>query len=116
MEQEIFDLVGDTGVIFTHDIIRAMDGFANHQTVRNSLSSLEKKGFLFRIKKGAYLRSEEHGPIINDPLMVGNNLFRGYVAFSSALRHYDLIEYEPFTVFIATAKQSASLQIPGSEI
>ncbi|AFK22075.1 type IV toxin-antitoxin system AbiEi family antitoxin [Pyrococcus sp. ST04] len=38
-------------------------------------------------------------------------LFPGYIAFSSALRLYGLIEYEPFTIFVATPRKSGEKEI-----
>jgi predicted transcriptional regulator of viral defense system len=49
--------------------------------------------------------------LITDPLAIGSRIFSGYLGFSSALRLYDLLDYEPFTVFVVSAKRSISIQV-----
>ncbi|CAD5243348.1 type IV toxin-antitoxin system AbiEi family antitoxin domain-containing protein [Thermococcus camini] len=77
-----------------------------------ALSSLSKKGYLTRLKKGLYLVNEGPGsPSIKNPYRIALAIFPGYIAFSSALRLYDLLDYEPFTIFVATPRKSGERTI-----
>jgi predicted transcriptional regulator of viral defense system len=82
------------------------------------VSSLNSKGYLFRLEKGLYLvqKTSSKEPIIEDPYRLALSLFNGYIAFSSALRLYNFIEYEPFTLFVATPNRSKRLVIGNYEI
>ena len=50
-------------------------------------------------------------PIINNPYRIALTLSRGYIGFSSALRVYDLLDYESFTIFVVTANKSSEKRI-----
>ncbi len=111
MEHMLLDVAVDMDPIFTRDMIHAMPD-VHPQVIRNALSTLVKKGRLSRIKRGVYVRSEGHGkPIIEEPFRLALAIFPGYIAFGSALTHWRLIEYEPFTVFIGTRSRSGSKDI-----
>ncbi len=110
-EQHVLDIAKDAETIITEDLIQATEGM-HPQVVRNTLSSLVKKGHLFRAKRGIYLRCEEpFSPVIDNPPRLALAMFRGYIAFASALQHYELLEYESFTVFVATRNKSGSRDI-----
>jgi len=105
------DIVEDTEIIVAEDIIDAASG-THPQVVRNALSALEKKGFLFRVKRGVYIRCEEPFlPVISDTEKLALSIYSGYIAFASAMQHWGLIEYESFTVFVATKSKSGSRDI-----
>jgi predicted transcriptional regulator of viral defense system len=113
----------ETGIFQT--LKKAPDGIISHEEIKglfpeikpgslnHLLSSLSKKGFLYPLKKGLYLVQEEpsNKPLINDPLVIGSRIFSGYLGFSSALRLYDLLDYEPFTVFVVSARRSILIQV-----
>ena len=110
-EQHVLDIAREANTILTEDIIQAA-GDMHPQTVRNVLSSLVRKGHLFRAKRGIYLRCGEPSlPVIEDPRKLALLLFKGYVAFASALQHWELLEYESFTVFVATRNKSGRREI-----
>ncbi|MFH0863122.1 MAG: hypothetical protein V1875_08865 [Candidatus Altiarchaeota archaeon] len=77
------------------------------------LSSMTRKGYLFPLKKGLYLVNEEPSkePQIMEPFAIASRLYGGYLGFSSALRLYDLLDYEPFTIFVITKDKSASYKL-----
>ncbi|NIP44027.1 MAG: hypothetical protein GWN76_21365, partial [candidate division Zixibacteria bacterium] len=111
VEQMLLDVAVDMEPIFTRDLIDAMPDI-NPQGIRNTLSSLARKGRISRVKRGVYIRSEGRGkPIIEKPFRLALAIFPGYIAFGSALTHWDLIEYESFTVFIGTRSRSGSLEL-----
>lgn len=112
-EQRIFNTIKYASIV---DILDVKNLFPelSQQMIYKIFSDLEKKGYLYRIKKGLYLiqdiRSDKQ-PLIKDPFKIALNLFKGYIAFSSALRVYGLIEYQPFTIFIATHNKSQEIKI-----
>lgn len=116
-EQMLMDIAADADIIVTADIIQATHNMMSPQSVRNALSSLGSKGHLFRLKRGIYLRCEGPGmPVIEDPKKIALFLFDGYIGFSSALQHWDLIEYESFDVFVVSQNKSGCRQVGEYEI
>jgi predicted transcriptional regulator of viral defense system len=107
-EQRLLEVVEGLDVVLVEDVMQALKEM-HPQSVRNALSSLARKGRLFRVKNGVYLRCDPPGsPVIGDPAKLALTVFKGYVAFSSALHHWKLIEYEPFTLFVATRGKSGT--------
>ncbi len=105
-EQRLMDIAEDADFIVAEDIIQAASDMPP-QSVRNALSSLAGKGRLYRVKRGLYLRCEEPGkPVVEDVEKLATLVFKGYIAFAAALRHWGLLDYESFTVFVATRKKS----------
>lgn len=75
-------------------------GVCSNGTLKVVMHNLVKKGYFQRIKKGLYL-AKKHGDE-QDILLVAQNLYNGYLAFSTALYVHKLSEEMPFTVFVAT--------------
>lgn len=75
------------------------------------LHNLYKKGYLQRAKKGLYY----------NPLLLKNfyklalTIKEGYIGLSSALRYYNLIEYEDFTIFVITQEFQKKIQLKGTK-
>ena len=75
------------------------------------LHLLYKKGYLQRAKKGLYY----------NPLLLKNfyrlalTIKEGYIGLSSALRYYNLIEYEDFTIFVITKGFQKKIQLKGTK-
>jgi predicted transcriptional regulator of viral defense system len=110
-EQLVMDAAKDMSIIFAEDLIGSLREL-NSQSVRNALHTLAGKGGLYRVKRGVYLRCESPGnPVIEDPSRLALAIFKGYIAFSSALRHWGLTEYEPFTIFVVTRDKSGTREI-----
>ncbi|MCX9083610.1 MAG: hypothetical protein CVT48_06425 [Thermoplasmata archaeon HGW-Thermoplasmata-1] len=81
--------------------------------INKILSSLSSKGYIYRLKKGKYLVQAEasDGVVVEDPYKTALAIFSGYIGFSSALRVYDMLDYEPFTVFVVTNGRSGIRKI-----
>ena len=107
LEQTILEIAPERGPILIENMLMALDHVSD-QVVRNAFSSLVEKGRLYRMQRGIYLRCERpHMPIIDDPARLALAIYPGYLAFFSALHHWGLHEYEPFTVTVATENRSA---------
>jgi len=111
-EQNVYNSIKHAEVIASDDI-RGFFPELGIGMLYKVLSSLEKKGYLYRLKRNLYLVQKKTGknPVIENPYRIALALYKGYIGFSSALRQYDLIEYEPFTIFVVTPKKSASVYI-----
>ena len=111
-EQIIHSTIKKTDII---DNVHIKEIFPHYPTkkINKICHSLLSKGYLYPIKKGVYLIHEtpSKDPMIRNPFKLALHINKGYLGFSSALRLYDLIPYEPFTIFIVTTKKSQELQI-----
>jgi len=82
--------------------------------LRVLIQRLEKKGWLTSLGKGVHLRLPASAALsgktyLEDPFKVALKLFRGYLAFQSALKIHGLSEYEPFTIYVATRNKSETI-------
>jgi len=110
-EQELISVIRSADMITIQEVEDLFPRLSKNM-IKKILSSLVRKGRLYRLKRGIYLVNEEPGkPLIKNPYQIALMLFPGYIAFSTALRLYGLIEYEPFTVFVATPRKSGAKEI-----
>lgn len=107
MEQMIYSFIFDLDIVCTDDIKKAFPELTS-QHINKVFSSMSKKGYLRRLKRGVYLVQDgiSHDPIITDPNRIALAIFSGYIGFSSALKVYGLLDYEPFTVFVVNRNKS----------
>lgn len=80
------------------------------------VNRLEKKGWVTGVGKGVYLRlpastAMEGKVYLEDPMDVALKMFKGYIAFQSALKVHGLSEYEPFTIYVATKGKSETVPL-----
>ena len=103
----IFNVISSVDIVHTDDIEGLFSDLKPHQ-INKICSSLSSKGNLYRLKKGVYLVQKKPSdiPVIKNPYRIALSLFKGYIGFSSALRIYDLLDYEPFTILIVTQNKS----------
>lgn len=102
----IYNALLGIDVITSNEIKALFTGFKTHQ-INKICSNLSAKGYLFRLKKEVYMVQEKPSqPVIKNPYQIALILFKGYIGFSSALRVYDLLDYEPFTIFVVTKNKS----------
>jgi predicted transcriptional regulator of viral defense system len=106
-EQMIFNAISSADIVNSNEIKDIFPGLKPYQ-VNKVCSSLSSKGYLHRLKKGVYLIQEKPSniPVIKNAYKIALAMFKGYIGFSSALRLYDLIDYEPFTIFVVTRNRS----------
>lgn len=103
----IFNAISSADIVNSNEIKDIFPGLKPYQ-VNKVCSSLSLKGYLHRLKKGVYLVQKKPSdiPVIKSAYKIALALFKGYIGFSSALRLYDLIDYEPFTIFVVTGNRS----------
>ncbi len=110
-EQELISILKSADIVTVEEVRELFPGLSENM-IKKVLSNLVRKGYLYRLKRGLYLVNEEPGkPLIKNPYKMALALFPGYIAFSSALRLYGLVEYEPFTIFVATPRKSGEKEI-----
>jgi len=111
-EQILFSTIKNTDVI-NNDFIKEIFPTYSSQKINKICHQLMSKGYLHAIKRGAYIVNEipSKKPVIRNPFKIASHIQKGYIGFSSALRLYDLISYEPFTIFIVTPKKSQEIEI-----
>lgn len=111
-EQTVFGTISSEDIIDTRSL---QEIFPEIPALRLNkiVAGLAKKGYLHRVKKGAYAVSGKPSgsPQVHDPIPLALAVCPGYIGFSSALRVYDLIAYEPFTVFVVTKARSKETNI-----
>jgi len=112
VEQIFFSTIKKTDIIDNSFIKEIFPNYSS-QKINKICHKLLSKGYLHTIKRGAYIVNETPStkPIITDPFKIAPYVNKGYIGFLSALRHYDLINYEPFTIFIVTPKKSQEIEI-----
>ncbi len=111
-EQILFSTIKKTQVIDNEFIKEIFPNYTS-QKINKICHKLISKGYLYPIKKGAYIVNETPSkkPTITNPFKIAPYINKGYIGFSSALRLYDLINYEPFTIFIVTPNKSQKTEI-----
>jgi predicted transcriptional regulator of viral defense system len=111
-EQILFTTIQTVDVI-THDHIKELFPTYASQKINKLCHTLLSKGYLYPLKRGVYLINDipSTQPLIKNPFLITPYISTGYLGFSSALRLYDLIDYESFTLFIVTTNKSQETQI-----
>jgi len=107
-EQIIYTKIVKTDVI-EHEQIKELFPDYAPQKINKLCHTLISKGYLYPLKRGTYIvnNTPADRPVIKNPFALASYINKGYLGFSSALRLYDLIDYEPFTVFIVTENKSS---------
>ena len=111
-EQSIFTVINKTDIIDNLQIKEIFPKYT-HQKINKLCHNLISKGYLYPVKRGIYIVNEvpSEKPIISNPFKLASYINKGYIGFSSALRLYDLISYEPFTIFIVTQNKSSKVTV-----
>jgi len=111
-EQIIYSIINKTDVI-DHTQIKEIFPNYSSQKINKLCHNLISKGYFHPVKRGVYIVNEapSEKPVISNPFKLVSYINKGYIGFSSALRLYDLMSYEPFTIFIVTQNKSNELTV-----
>ena len=98
------------------DIEKTLD--CSYQNARRIASDLADKRWLERLESGKYLiiplEAGEKGEFTEHEFIIASDLVEPYyIGFFSALNFHGFTEQVPYTVFVATTKQKASLDLHG---
>jgi len=111
-EQIIFNTINKTDII-DHEQIKDLFPSYPSTKINKICHNLLSKGYLYPVKRGIYIINDKPSdkPMIKNPYTIASYLNKGYLGFSSALHLYDLIDYEPFTIFMVSNQTSSELTI-----
>ncbi|MDI6917725.1 MAG: type IV toxin-antitoxin system AbiEi family antitoxin [Thermoplasmatales archaeon] len=109
-EQNVFNWISKTDIITNKEIKELLPNF-DEKNINKICYKLMKKKYLRMLKKGLYLVQKEGKFAIENPFKIALFIYHGYIGFSSALRFYGLIEYEPFTIFVVTKHHSKNIPV-----
>ncbi|HLD97441.1 MAG TPA: hypothetical protein VI934_03805 [Candidatus Nanoarchaeia archaeon] len=95
--------------VFTeNDVAKVV--YKSPKYVRTLLYRLHKSGHIRRIEKGKYTLHE-------DPLIFSSHIvLPSYLSVWTALRHYNMTEQQPFSVFVVTAVQKQPIRFGNADI
>ncbi len=88
--------------IVSLDILESLR-LCDADTLKTTLSRLNRKGRIIRLKRGVYA-----GNPLKDAFAAAQAAFKGYIGFSAALHLHGLIAETPFTITVVTTNTSAS--------
>lgn len=109
-EQRVWEYVKDKEIVDNELVKQIYPEFSENK--RNKiLCSLHKKGFLGRARKDLYYNPKELKSFYKVAFMINE----GYLGLSSALRYYNLIEYEDFTIFVMTKGFQKKMDLKGTQ-
>ena len=109
-EQKIWEYIKNKDII-DNEIIKQIFPEMPRNKRNKLLHNLYKKGYIKRARKDLYYNPDELKNFHKLALKIRN----GYIGLSSALRYYNLIEYEDFTIFIITKNFQKKISLKGTK-
>ncbi|MFH0906351.1 MAG: hypothetical protein V1824_03360, partial [archaeon] len=106
-EQSLLDPIKETTNIFTNQDIQEIFPKLSSQTINKLILRLKNKNQIISLERGKYIFNQALRKI--EMYKIAQEIYSGYLAFSSALELYGLIDYEVFTIFIATNHKSKTI-------
>lgn len=106
-ENELYDIIKDAKTSFSTNDICEMFPNIKKQRINELLLSLKRKKYINQLKKGLY--ESNHLKTNLEIFKTALSIYPGYISHLSALRYYDLLDYEPTTIFISTKNRSKEL-------
>jgi predicted transcriptional regulator of viral defense system len=82
----------------------------DQNTLKTSLSRLNKAGKIMRLKRGLHSSNP-----LRDPFVAGQELFGGYLGFTNALYLHKIITEMPFRITVVTSTASSTKAIGSYE-
>jgi len=108
-EQNIWEYIKDKDIV-DNELVNRIFPEISGQKRRKILHSLYKKGYLNRAIKDLYYNPAN----LNSFYKVALRIRGGYIGLISALRFYNLIEYEDFTIFVITRRFRKKIELAGT--
>jgi len=109
-EQNIWQYINDKEML-DNELISQIFPEMSENKRNKTLHSLYKKGYLKRARKDLYYNPEK----LNSFYKLALKIREGYIGLSSALRYYNLIEYEDYTIFIMTKSYQKKMPLKGTQ-
>jgi len=108
-EQRLWEYIKDKEIIDSELIKQVFPDFKQSK-INKLLYNLAKKKYLNRARKDLYYNPEQLKSYHKLALRIRN----GYIGLSSALRYYNLISYEDFTIFVITENFRKKIDLKGT--
>lgn len=113
-ELEVYTTIKDsTNIITTKEVQDVYPEFTKYK-INLILKNLVDKKYLFRISKSKYILFKEY--TLKELQIIALSYNKGYIAYSTALYNYGLIDYIPETIFVATKDKSKEINIFNKKI
>ncbi|HII15574.1 MAG TPA: hypothetical protein HA362_04645 [Nanoarchaeota archaeon] len=109
-EAEIWQYISNKEIV-DNKLIKDIFPEIAESRINKSLSSLCRKGYLQRARRGLYYNLL----LLKSPYSLALMLHEGYIGLTSALREYNLTEYEDFTIFVITKTFRKTVQLKGTK-
>ncbi len=109
-EQKIWRYIKDKEIV-DNELVKQIFPDVSKNKRNKILHSLYKKGYLRRARKDLYYNPEE----LESFYKLALDIREGYIGLSSALRYYNLIEYEDFTIFVMTGYFQKKIDLKGTQ-
>lgn len=109
-EAEIWQYISDKEII-DNKLIKDIFPEIAETRINKALSSLCRKGYIQRARRSLYYNSL----LLKSPYHLALMLHEGYIGLSSALRQYNLTEYEDFTIFVITKTFRKNIRLKGTK-
>jgi len=105
-EQEIWGYISSKDII-DNELLKLIFPDLSQNNRNKILHSLFKKGYLKRASRDVYYNLNN----LDDYYKLALKIYPGYIGLTSALKYYNLIEYEDFTIFIITEKKYKTISL-----
>ncbi len=109
-EQWIWEYIKEMEYI-DNELIKDLFPELKNNSINKILHNLNKKGYIQRARKDLYYNQKK----INSFHELALKIHEGYIGLSSALREYNLNEYEDFTIFVITNKFRKKMKLKGPQ-
>jgi len=107
-EQEIWEFVKDKEIL-DNELIKTIFPEISQNKRNKILHNLYKKNYLKRARKNLYYNPNN----LTNFYKLAFKIHDGYLGLNSALRYYNLTEYEDFTIFIITKNFQKKINLNG---
>ena len=109
-EQKIWEYIKNKEII-DNELIKQIFPEISGNKRNKILHSLYKKGYLKKARKDLYYNPDE----LKSFYKLALRIRKGYIGLNSALRYYNLTEYEDFTIFIMTKNFQKKISLKGTQ-
>ena len=109
-EQELWEYIKNKEIV-DNELVSQIFPEMKANKRNKMLHSLYKKGYLKRARKDLYYNPEQ----LKSFYTLALKIREGYIGLSSALRYYNLIEYEDFTIFVMTRNSQKKIDLKGTQ-
>ena len=109
-EQNIWEYIKDKEIV-NNELVKQIFPDIKENKRNKILHNLYRKKYLQRVRKDLYYNPNN----LRNFYHLALRIREGYIGLSSALRYYNLIEYEDFTIFVMTQTFQKKIDLKGTQ-